>query len=154
MSQECLICFDPIIGVLWEPPNKCKCKPKMHKECWNQWSKIEGPRHQPRCIICREDPLLALAVYRPEPGPRFREGQGPREQQMYGFMPRMQYGVHREIEDIERPRDHHRPCLRTFCLFIFTVMIYSIIKTMLRHLGAHHLVNLPDPTPFRFRDEL
>ena len=146
MPQECLICFDPILEAPWKSPNKCKCKPIIHKECWDQWCIMDGPR--PRCIICREDPLLPLVPYRPGPGPRLRE------QQMYGFLPRMQYGVHREIEDIERPQREHRSCLRTFCLFIFTVMIYSIIKSMLRHLGAHHLVHLPDPTPFRFRDEL
>jgi len=149
MPQECLICFDPILEAPWKSQNSCKCKPMIHKECWDQWCIMDGPR--PRCIICREDPLLPLVPYRP--GPRPRQG-GPREQQVYGFLPRIQYGVQREIEDIDRPRDQHRPCLRTFCLFIFTVMIYSIIKTMLRHLGAYHLVQLPDPAPFRFRDEL
>jgi hypothetical protein len=144
MPQECLICFDPIGGAPWKPPNKCKCKHTVHKECWDHWSKIDGIRGAPRCIICREDPLLSLVPYRPR----------PREQQIYGFLPRIQYGIQREIEAAEGPNGEHRPCLKTFFLFFLTVMIYSFFKTLMRHLGANHLVQLPDPAPFRFRDEL
>ena len=152
MSQECLICFDTIIGVPWEPPNKCKCKPKIHKECWDQWSKIDGVRGVPRCIICREDPLLI--VYRDRPRVGVGVADAARDVQVYGFLPRIQNGIQREIEAAEGPNGEHRPCLKTFFLFFLTVMIYSFFKTLMRHLGANHLVQLPDPTPFRFRDDL
>ena len=147
MPQECLICFDPILEAPWKSQNSCKCKPIIHTECWDKWSKMDGPR--PRCIICREDPLLPLVPYRPRP----RQG-GSREGQVYGFLPRIQHGIQHEIEAAEGPHREHRPCLKTFFIFFLTVMIYSFFKTLMRHLGANHLVQLPDPAPFRFRDEL
>ena len=148
MPKECLICFDPILEDTWKPPNNCKCKPIIHKECWDQWSKIDGVRGVPRCIICREDPLLI--VYRDRDRPRV----GVREVQVYGMLPRIQHGVMHEIEAVEGSNGEHRPCLKTVFIFFFTVMVYSIIKSMIRNLGAEHLVQLPDPAPFRFRDEL
>lgn len=144
MPQECLICFDPILEAPWKSPNDCKCKPIIHTECWEKWSKMDGPR--PRCIICREDPLLPLVPYQPR--------QRVRAQQMHGFMPRIQNGIQREIEEAEGPNREHRPCLRTFFIFFITVMLYGFLKSMMRHLGAYHLVQLPNPAPFRFRDEL
>ena len=146
MPQECLICFDPILEAPWKSPNKCKCKPIIHTECWDKWSKMDGPR--PRCIICREDPLLPLVPYRPRQVPRVREGQ------VYGFLPRIQHGIQREIEGVEGPHREHRPCLKTFFIFFITVMIYSFFKTLMRNLVVNHLIQLPDPAPFRFRDEL
>jgi hypothetical protein len=152
MPQECLICFDPIVGAPWKPPNKCKCKQTVHKECWDQWSKIDGVRGAPRCIICREDPLLI--VYRDRDRPRVAVGVAVREVQVYGMLPRIQHGIMREIEATEGPNGEHRPCLKTFFIFFLTIMVYSIMKSMMRHLSANHLVQLPDPAPFRFRDEL
>ena len=146
MPQECLICFDPILGATWKPPNKCECKQIVHKECWEKWSKMDGSRS--RCIICREELLLVL--YRPV------IQQRNMQMQPYGLMGRVQHGIHREIRDIEGPRGEHRPCLKTFFIFFSTVMIYTIVKILFRYMGAHTVFQLPDQDPFRFRlrDEL
>lgn len=49
-TTDCLICLLPIRGNPWSPPIACRCRPFLHKTCWNTWIEHNG---HPSCVICR-----------------------------------------------------------------------------------------------------